>query len=152
MQLSKAFNEIHNYSHMWNWSPDWEICRRIYISFPNSYAVLTPFAFSYLEELIRSTTSEYGRELIEENHGQKNHRKVGIKLIDLAIKENKLKNPEYTTLLEEYKHYFKSSTSTDNGDNRNSVHHGYMHPRFWTQESFEKLIYDIAKISKYAGF
>jgi len=89
MNLSKAFDEIYNHTHMWNWSTDWEICRRIYGSFPNSYSVLTPFAFSYLEELIRSTTSEYGRELFEENYSRKNHRKVGIKLINLAITENK---------------------------------------------------------------
>ena len=40
----------------------------------------------------------------------------------------------------------------DDGDNRNSTVHGYIHPRFWSQESFEKLIIDISKISKFSGF
>lgn len=152
MNLSNAFDEICKYTHMWNWSPDWEICRRIYESFPDSYSVLTPFAYSYLEELIRSTTSEYGRDLIDQNGNLKKYRKVGMSLINLAIEENRLKKPDYVILLEEIKPYFSPSASTDIGDNRNSVHHGYMHPRFWDLESFEKLIFDIAKLSKYAGF
>ena len=73
-------------------------------------------------------------------------------MIDLAIEENKFHKPEFAKILPEIKSYFSRSGSTDNGDNRNSVAHGYMHSRFWDQESFEKLIFDIAKLSKYAGF
>jgi hypothetical protein len=73
-------------------------------------------------------------------------------LIDLAIEENKLIKPEFVKILPEIKSYFSQSEPTDVGDNRNSVAHGYMHPRFWDQESFEKLISDIARLSKYAGF
>ena len=70
----------------------------------------------------------------------------------LAIDENRNKQPEYVVLLEEIKGYFSDSTALDEGDNRNSVVHGYMHPRFWSKESFEKLINDISRLSKYSGF
>lgn len=152
MELNEAFEEIYNYTHMWNWGPDWEVLRRVYLAFPNSYSILTPFAYSYLEELIRSTTSEYGCELVNADGSIKKHRKVGTKLIDLAIEENKVNKPDFVKILPEIKDYFSQSEPTDIGDNRNSVAHGYMHPRFWDQESFEKLIFDIARISKYSGF
>ena len=152
MELNEAFDEIYNHTHMLNWGPDWEVLRRVYLAFPNSYSILTPFAYSYLEELIRSTTSEYGRELINKDGTFKKYRKVGTKLIDLAIKENKVSKPEFVKILPEIKSYFSHSEPTDFGDNRNSVAHGYMHARFWDLESFEKLIFDIAKLSKYAGF
>lgn len=152
MELDEAFDEIYSYTHMLNWGPDWVVLRGIYQAFPNSYSVLTPFAFSYLEELIRSTTSEYGRELFNEDGSLKEYRKVGERLIDLAVEENKAVKPEYVKILHELKCYFSKSGPSDNGDNRNSVAHGYMHPRFWDQESFEKLILDIAKLSKYSGF
>lgn len=151
MELNEAFDEIYYHSHMWNWGPDWEVLRKIYLAFPNAYSVLTPFAYSYLEELIRSTTSEYDRELLYKEN-LKTYRKVGNKLIDLAIEENKFSKPEFVKILLEIKSYFSQSRSTDIGDNRNSVAHGYMHSRFWDQESFEKLIFDIARLSKYAGF
>lgn len=150
--MDEVFDEIYNHTHMWNWGPDWEIVKSVYLAFPNSYSVLTPFAFTYLEELIRSTTSEYGRELVNVDGTPKRFRKVGSKLIDLAIQENKDSKPEYVKILHEIKRYFSQSAPTDIGDNRNSVAHGYMHPRFWDQKSFEKLIFDIAKLSKYAGF
>lgn len=152
MKLSDAFDEINKHTHIWNWYPDWDIFRRIYETFPDSYSVLTPFAYSYLEEVIRSTTSEYGRELIDKNGILKKYRKVGMPLIDLAIKENRHTKPDLVILLKEIKTYFSESKSTDIGDNRNSVHHGYMHSRFWDKDSFEKLIFDISRLSKFAGF
>lgn len=130
---------------MWNWAPDWCLAKDIYNQFPNSFSILTPFAYSYLEELIRSTTSEYGREFIDAN-GNTKYRKTGSKLIELAIKEN-AENKEYTTLLNDIKDYFNRSQETDEGANRHSVAHGYMHPRFWTDDSFQKLIKDIASLS-----
>lgn len=151
IEIYNAFDEIMQYSHFWNWVPDWQIAKEIYQSFPNSYSVLTPFAYTYLEELIRSTTTEYGVEIYDENRNPK-RRRVGTSLINLAIDENRQKSREYVLLLEEMKTYFQVSARTDEGDNRNSVAHGYMHPRFWSEESFEKLIFDIAKLSKYAGF
>jgi hypothetical protein len=151
MDTAEAFDEIMQYAHFWNWVPDLQVAKEIYLAFPNSYSVLTPFAYAYLEELIRSTTSEYGIEIYDKN-GEPKKRSVGIRLIKLAIIENKNENPELITLLEEVKAYFLPSERTDEGDNRNSVAHGYMHPRFWNKESFDKLILDIAKISKYAGF
>lgn len=109
-----------------------------------------PFAYSYLEELIRSTTSEYGREFIDENGNEKT-RKTGIDLINIAISQNREKT-DYVSNLKKLKKYFIKSKSTDEGNNRNNVIHGYMHPRFWSNETFEELICDIAKISKYSKF
>ena len=60
MSVLKDFDEIYNHAHMCNWGPDWIIVKDIYVKFPDSYLVLTPFAYTYFEELIRSTTSEYG--------------------------------------------------------------------------------------------
>lgn len=151
VKVTDSFEQIIQHAHFWNWSPDWQVVKEIYDVFLNSYSVLSPFAYSYLEELIRSTTSEYGVEILDEN-GTPKRRRVGIRLINLAIEENKQKSPEFIGLLEEMKAYFSPSKKTDEGDNRNSVAHGYMHPIFWSKESFENIISDIAKISKYAGF
>lgn len=149
--INSDFKEIMDYAHFWNWLPDWGVVQRVYQAFPNSYSVLTPFAFAYLEELIRSTTTQYGIEILDES-GNPKRRKVGIKLINLAIEENKIHNKELVSLLERMKSYYITSQPTDKGDNRNSVHHGYMHPRFWEKDSFEELIHDIALISKHARF
>lgn len=148
MELENEFEEIMKYAHYWNWLPDWEIVRKIYTAFPESYSILLPFAYSYLEELIRSTTSEYGREFIKEN---RKTRKTGIDLINLAISENR-NNIEYVANLKKLKKYFNKSSSMDSGNNRNGVDHGYIHPRFWGKEDFEKLICDIAVLSKYSKF
>ena len=150
MNIRSDFKEILNYAHMWNWAPDIALMQGIYNDYDNSYSILTPFAYCYLEELIRSTTSEYGRDHVD-SKGNPKKRKTGMALLNLAIEENK-DNLEYIELLNEMKKYFKLSTSLDNGDNRNSVNHGYMHPRFWTQNSFEYLIHDIARLSKYSKF
>jgi hypothetical protein len=145
INLETAFDTISEYSHMWNWSPDINLAKEIYNNFPNSYSVLTPFMYVLLEEIIRSTTSDYGHQV----KGKK--KIIGINLIKLAINEN-YNNKEYLNVLNDIKKYFKNSTSFDCGDNRNSVSHGYLHPRFWTQESFEKLVIDISEISKFSGF
>lgn len=104
-----------------------------------------------MEELIRTTTSEYGFENLDES-GNPKRRKVCIGLLNLAIEENKSNSPELKSLLEKMKSYYIFSQRTDRGDNHNSVAHGYMHPRFWNKTSFENLIHDITLISKYAGF
>lgn len=150
MNIVGDFEEIINYAHYWNWLPDWSVVQKVYRAFPDSYSVLIPFAYIYLEELIRSTTSEYGIEILDDS-GKPIRRKVGIGLINLAVDENR-SNRDYVTLLEKAKSYFQPSKLTDAGDNRNSVNHGYMHPRFWHKESFEQLIHDIAMLSKYARF
>lgn len=150
MDLQNDFMEIMNYAHMWNWVPDWDVLQRIYDEFPESYSVLTPFAYTYLEELIRSLTSQYGREYRDAN-GNPLKRKVGYALLSLAIQEN-LNNPKLVALLNNMQDYFSTSTPEDAGDNRNSTVHGYMHPRYWSKDSFEKLIHDIALLSPYAGF
>ena len=90
MELENEFKEIMEYAHFWNWLPDWDLVKKIYIEFPDSYSVLLPFAYSYLEEVIRSTTSEYGREVINEK-GNEINRKTGIDLINLAIHQNREK-------------------------------------------------------------
>ena len=151
MSIENDFNEILDYAHMWNWAPDWAIVREIYSQIPDSYSVLTPFAYSYLEEMIRSTTSEYGIIVYDKDKKPNNHRKVGAKLIDLAIKENSDK-PEYVQLLDQAKRYFQVSDPHDGGDNRDNVNHGYLHPRYWSKESFENLIHFIAELSKYSQF
>lgn len=150
MNINDDFNEILAYAHWRNWAPDIVLMKEIYRQFDDSYSILTPFAYCYLEELIRTTTSEYGRELLDKN-GNPKKRKLGISLINLAQEENK-DNIEYVELLQEIKDYFKTSTPLDSGNNRNSVNHGYMHSAFWIKESFEKLIHDIARLSKYSNF
>lgn len=40
------FDEICDYAHMWNWAPDWYMVKQIYTTFPDSYSVLTPFAYT----------------------------------------------------------------------------------------------------------
>jgi hypothetical protein len=150
MNIDDDFKEIMVYAHFWNWLPDWGVVQEVYQAVPNTFSVLTPFAYSYLEEMIRSTTSEYGIEILDDS-GKPKTRKVGIGLINLAISENG-NNSDYVALLEKTKTYFSSSNSIDKGDNRNNVVHGYMHPRFWDKESFERLIHHIATLSKYSNF
>lgn len=149
MSIEEDFIEINNYAHMWNWLPDWDIAEKIYREFPDSYAVLTPFAYAYLEELIRTLTSDYMIP-VQDRDGMLTNKKVGIKLINLAIRENK--DAELVKILEEYKKYFESIKITNTGNNRHGVNHGIMHPHLWTQENFENLIHDIARLSKYSRF
>ena len=150
MNVDDDFKEIMEYAHFWNWLPDWGIVQKVYKTVPDSFSVLTPFTYSYLEELIRSTTSEYGIEILDDL-GKPKKRKVGRALINLAINEND-SNSDYVTLLERMKDYFSNSKPMDKGDNRNNVVHGYMHPRFWDKESFERLLHDIALLSKFSRF
>lgn len=149
MEPSESLNKIIDYAHIWNWAADWVVVKEIYEQHPEAYSILTPFAYTYLEELIRSTTSEYGRTLYDEE-GNEKRRKVGVGLIALAIKEHS-NDAEYVTTIRSIEHYFSPSTSLDSGNNRNSTLHGYMHSRYWSKESFEALIRDIARISPYAG-
>lgn len=149
-ELLESFDTIISYAHMWNWGPDWLVAKEIYACHPESYSVLPPFAYAYFEELLRSTTSEYGRTLREDD-GSEKRRKVGRGLLALAIDEHP-NNAEYIAAVKSIEHYFYDSTSLDSGNNRNSTLHGYMHSRYWTKESFETLISDIARLSPYAGF
>ena len=150
--IQDDFDEIERYAHMWNWLPDWDIAKSIYETFPESYSVLTPFAYTYLEELIRSTTSQYGIIPIDKNGNRLSKRKTDEALVNLAISENRDKL-EYVNLLKMInKKYYKSASEFDQGNNRHSTTHGFMHPRFWTKESFEELIHDIAELSKYGMF
>ena len=150
MDLDNDFQMILDYAHFWNWLPDWNIVKDIYRVFPKSYSILTPFAYSYLEELIRSTTSEYAIGL-HDKHGNPRRIKVGYALIELAINENQ-NNMDLVELLKQSKQYFKSSDFSEGGENRNNVNHGYMPPKYWEKESFENLIHFIATFSKFAGF
>lgn len=150
MTIEENFNEILDYSHFWNWAPDWQVVKDIYTRIPESYSVLTPFAYTYLEELIRTTTSQYGVSMFDRN-GQPVKIKVGMALISLAIKENQ-DNMEYVALLEETKKYFSHINNTTDENGRNRVLHGHIHPRFWSKESFENLIEHIAKLSKHSKF
>lgn len=149
-ELLDSFDTIIGYAHMWNWAPDWVVAKEIYACHPESYSVLTPFVYTYLEELLRSTTSEYGRTLREKGGSEKRY-KVGRRLVALAVNEHP-NDAEYIAAIKSIERYFDQSTSLDSGNNRNSTLHGYMHPRYWTKESFETLISDIARLSPYAGF
>ena len=133
MSVFDDFETILDYAHFRNWAPDWNVVKDIYSRIPESYSVLTPFAYSYLEELIRSTTSEYGIPFLDRN-GKKNNFKVGMGLIKLAKEENTDK-PEYIASLDKMKKYFMyeyEDPADENG--RNKVVHGHLHPRFWTKE------------------
>lgn len=122
MNINDDLIEIMNHAHFWNWLPDWGVVQKAYQAFPDSFSVLTPFAYAYLEELIRSTTSEYGIVTHDES-GKPKRRKVGIGLLNLAIEENKSHNSELVSVLEKMKSYYIPSKLTDSGDNRNSVAH-----------------------------
>lgn len=150
MSVEEDFDEIMDYAHLWNWAPDWQIVKEIYSEFPDSYSVLTPFAYSYLEEMIRTTTSEYGLPLFDRN-GNPVKVKVGMALINLAINENSSQT-EYVELLEKSKRYFRHFENTNDENGRNRVMHGRVHPRFWSKETFEQLIHDIAELSKFSKF
>lgn len=152
MSVFDDFELILNYAHFWNWAPDWNVVKDIYSRIPESYSVLTPFAFTYLEELIRSTTSEYGLRFFDIDGKPTNNIKRGKKLINLALSENADKK-EYVDLLTKVKKYFMYESHDLHSDNsRNNVLHGHLHPRFWSKELFEQLIHDIAELSPFAGF
>ena len=101
MPVFEDLEIILDHAHFWNWAPDWSVVKDIYSRIPESYSVLMPFAYSYLEELIRSTTSEYGIPFLDRN-GKKFNFKVGMSLIKLAKEENADK-PEYVALLDKSK-------------------------------------------------
>ena len=150
MAITNDFNTIIEYAHYWNWAPDWLVVQEIYNKIPESYSVLTPFAYTYLEELIRTTTSEYGVSLFDRN-GQPVRIKVGMALINLAIQEN-ASNIEYIKMLEKTKTYFSHINNTNDENGRNRVLHGHIHPRFWSKEAFENLIHHISELSKFSKF
>ena len=150
MSVYEDLDKIWGYSHYWNWSPDWLVVKEVYEKVPTSYSVLMPFAYSYFEEMIRSTTSEYSYPLFDRD-GRPVKVKVGMALIKMAIEENK-ENYEYVALLEKAKKHFTYTEISNDENGRNRVMHGRVHPRFWSKESFEDLIEHIAKLSKYSKF
>ena len=150
MSVFDDFDLILDYAHIWNWAPDWDIVKSIYEKFPEAYSVLTPFAYAYMEELIRTTTSDYELPLFDRNK-QPVKVRVGMALITLAIEENQ-SNLDYVALLERAKRHFKYTQITIDENGRNSVMHGRIHPRFWSKEAFEELIHDISELSKYSRF
>ena len=150
MSVFEDFEEIMNHAHFWNWLPDWNVAKEIYEKISNSYSVLTPFAYSYLEEMIRTTTSDYGLPLFDRN-GRQVKVRVGMSLVNLAIEEN-TENVEYLKKLESIKKHFKYSDVNLDENGRNNVVHGHLHPRFWSQEFFEALLHDIADLSQFSKF
>lgn len=150
MSIVDDFNTIIDYAHFWNWAPDWHVVKEIYRLKPESYSVLTPFAYTYLEELIRTTTNEYGIPFFDMN-GKPTKIKVGMALINLAIQENS-NNHKYVQMLKKTKKYFTYINNTYDENGRNKVLHGHLHPRFWDKESFEDLIHHIAELSQFSKF
>ncbi len=148
MSIEKDFEEIIKYAHLWNWSPDWNLVKDIYFNNPDSYSVLTPFAYSYLEEMIRTTTSEYSQPLF--HNDELVRLQVGMGLIKLAKTEND-DNIEYVRLLDKIKYHYDVRRIYD-GNKRNYVLHGHRSPRFWSKEDFENLLHEIALLSPYSKF
>ena len=83
MNFEQDMDIILQYAHYWNWLTDWITLQNVYSEFSDIYSILTPFAYSYLEKIIRSTTSEYGIELLDKK-GNPRKRKIGKGLISLA--------------------------------------------------------------------
>ena len=108
MSVFDDFDLILDYAHMWNWAPDWNLAQDIYKTFPESYSILTPFAYSYLEEMIRTTTSDYGLPLFDRDK-QPVKVRVGMALIALAIEENQ-NNPDYVSLLGQFTRNYTQTT------------------------------------------
>ncbi len=130
-----------------HWRVDWELAKKIYEVESESYSVLEPFAYSYLEYLIRYKTSQCGDNICDKN-GKRIRQKVSNNLIALAKEENK-ENKELCMLLDELKKYFRPVSPGNKGDNRHSVMHGITLPINWNKKEFESLIHDIARLSKY---
>ena len=95
--MDEYVKKISSSTHL-NWISDIELAMEIYKAYPGSYSVLFPFMYSYLEECIRSLTTEFGKNLLLD----KKRYTVGTELINLAIEENS-ENKELVDLLEEYK-------------------------------------------------
>ena len=150
MSVFEDIDQIIDYAHFWNWAPDWNVVKEIYQKVPDSYSVLMPFAYAYLEEMIRTTTSDYGLPLFDRDKKPVKV-KVGMALINLAKQENQ-GNAEYLELLEKATRHFQYTQISNDENGRNRVMHGRVHPRFWSQEVFEDLIRDIAELSKYSKF
>lgn len=150
MNINEDFDEIIDYARMWDWAPEWLLAKEIYSRFPNSYSILTPFAYSYLEQFIRATTHEYGDWPFDKEGNPKRYT-VGYNLVRLAIEENADK-PDYVELLEQAKQYFNNGDIRLKGERRNNVSHGIVHPDKWTKENFEELIHYLATISKFSQF
>lgn len=139
---------VLQYAHYWNWLPDLNVVVEIYKSRDDAYSVLLPFMFTYLEESVRTLTSEYG--MLEPN--EPNKKKVGKNLIRLAIKENE-DNDELVKILNSIlsKHY-QNFSLFEHGENRNNVEHGVVHPRFWSEEDFQSVVSDINDLGTYIRF
>ena len=60
--MDEYFKKISLSAHL-NWLPDVELAIRIYRDISEAYGVLFPFMYSYLEECIRSLTTEFERNL-----------------------------------------------------------------------------------------
>ena len=156
--LNEYFNEIQQYAHFRNWAPDIGVLISVYQKEPLSFSILIPFLFSYLEEVIRSMTSGYTFDT-RLNENDEIFYKTGKALIETAKEEcaNKSNITEQekqyvcNKLQEIKERYYQKSTLT-NYNNRNSIMHGPLPPRFWTEDLFVQLIKDIASLSKYSGF
>ena len=72
LNIEKDFEEIENYAHFWDWLPDWNIVEKIYKTYQDSYSVLAPFTYAYLEELIRTLTTDYVLPLHDKDGKEKN--------------------------------------------------------------------------------
>lgn len=151
----ETINKLNNillHAHYWDWTPDLIVVAEIYESRDDAYSVLLPFMFTYLEQSIRTLTSEYTMLVPNKPNKKTKKKAVGVGLINLAIEENK-DNSELVTILNSIliKHYQKFSLF-EHGENRNNVEHGVVHPRFWSEEDFQSVVSDIDDLSPYIRF
>ncbi|PHM02942.1 hypothetical protein EV52_13755 [Lactiplantibacillus plantarum] len=144
-EVLKYFSEIEYAAHTQNWLNDIRMARDLFTHDSDVYVILFPFMYTVLEDVIRSSTDNYGQLKSGENNDDK---KVGNGLIKFAI-ENSV-DDEQRHLLEEIKKKYYGKFDLDlSGGNRNNVLHGVVPPYYWTKEDFQDLMKNIAAISRY---
>ncbi|ACT63408.1 hypothetical protein [Lactiplantibacillus plantarum] len=97
-EVLKYFSEIEYAAHTQNWLNDIRMARDLFTHDSDVYVILFPFMYTVLEDVIRSSTDNYGQLKSGENNDDK---KVGNGLIKFAI-ENSV-DDEQRHLLEEIK-------------------------------------------------
>lgn len=76
MSSLSNYDVLARYAHIWNWLPDSVAVKDVCHAFQESYSALFPFAYSYMEELIRSMTGEYCKAPPEDEKERKVRRKA----------------------------------------------------------------------------
>ena len=134
-------------THVGNWSKSLRIAKSVYKNIEDAQYILMPFMYTYLEESVRSMTTEYGAL----NGSEKSSKRIGGGLVDLAISESD--DSEQQKLLRSIKQqYFRRFDGLMGGGNRNNVDHGVVPANDWSNEEFQKLVHDVAALTPYTDF